>query len=322
MPQTVTLVPDDAGIARAAALLAKGEAVAIPTETVYGLAADARNGTAVAGIYAAKGRPAFNPLIVHLPDTAAAARIAELGPQAQALAARFWPGPLTMVLPLRPDAGIASLVTAGLATVGIRVPAHPVAQRVLRVFGGPLAAPSANPSGRVSPTTAAHVADAQTGLGGRIAAVLDAGPCAVGVESTIVGWSPDGRPVLLRPGGVPADQIEAALGLPLLRPDPAADSADDRSPTSPGQLASHYAPRVALRLNVTDPKADETHIAFGPGPFTLSATADLVEAAANLFYLLRRADEIGRPISVAPIPDDGLGEAINDRLRRAAAPRD
>lgn len=312
---TVRLTADAAGIAETARLLAGGQAVAIPTETVYGLAADARDGTAVAGIFAAKGRPAFNPLIVHVPGLAETGAIADLSPEAQILADAFWPGALTLVAPLRPDAGIAALATAGLNTVGLRAPAHPVAQAVLRAFGGPLAAPSANASGRISPTTADHVLDPDGGLNGRIAAVLDAGPCLVGVESTIIGW-PDGRATLLRPGGLPAEAIEAALGHPLAR------TADPASPTAPGQLASHYAPRAALRLNADAPAAGETYIAFAaPGPLTLSASGDLTEAAARLFDVLRRADREGRPIAVAPVPDHGLGRAINDRLRRAAAPR-
>ena len=315
--QTRLLVPDDQGLAEASALLARGELVAMPTETVYGLAGDARDGRAVARIYEAKGRPSFNPLIVHLPDLGAAERIAVLDDTARDLADAFWPGALTLVLPLRPGAGIAPLVTAGLDTVAIRVPAHPVAQALLRRFGGPLAAPSANPSGRISATTAAHVADPVTGLGGRIAAVLDAGACPVGVESTIIGWQ-DGRPVLLRPGGLPAEAIAAALGGPVGTPrlDPAA-------PNAPGQLTSHYAPRASLRLNATAARPGELLIGFGPvaGEMSLSEGADLTEAAARLFELLHQADAQGRPIAVAPVPDTGLGAAINDRLRRAAAPR-
>ena len=314
--RTERLTPSREGIDRAAALLAAGEVVAFPTETVYGLGGDARNGRAVARIYAAKGRPGFNPLIAHVPDLAAARKIAEFPPEAEALAGAFWPGALTLVLPLREDAGIAGLVTAGLPTVALRVPAHPLAQELLRRFGGPVAAPSANLSGRVSPTTAAHVLDPDGGLDGRIAAVLDGGACPVGVESTILGWQ-DGRPVLLRPGGIPAEALEPALGRPL-----AAYRADPAAPNAPGQLTSHYAPHSALRLNAPDPRPDETHIAFGaPGPFSLSPAGDLVEAAARLFDTLRRADREGRPIAVAPIPDHGLGVAINDRLRRAAAPR-
>ena len=313
--QTLRLIPDPAGLAHAARLLAQGCCVAMPTETVYGLAADARDGTAVARIYRAKGRPSFNPLIVHVADLAAAQAIADLPPQALALAQAFWPGALTLVVPLRADAGIAGLVTAGLDTIGIRVPAHPVAQALLRACGAPLAAPSANASGRISPTTADHVLDPDGGLDGRIAAVLDGGACPVGVESTIVGWQ-DGRATLLRPGGIPAEAIAAALGEPL-----AAHQADPSAPNAPGQLSSHYAPQSALRLNA-DLAPGETHLAFGtPGPFSLSDTGDLTQAAARLFDLLRRADALGRPISVAPIPDHGLGQAINDRLRRAAAPR-
>ncbi|WP_423207445.1 threonylcarbamoyl-AMP synthase [Paracoccus yeei] len=315
--QTRLLVPDDQGLAEASALLARGELVAMPTETVYGLAGDARDGRAVARIYEAKGRPSFNPLIVHLPDLGAAERIAVLDDAAHDLADAFWPGALTLVLPLRPGSGIAPLVTAGLDTVAIRVPAHPVAQALLRRFGGPLAAPSANPSGRISATTAAHVADPVTGLGGRIAAVLDAGACPVGVESTIIGWQ-DGRPVLLRPGGLPAEALAAALGGPVATPrlDPAA-------PNAPGQLTSHYAPRASLRLNATAARPGELLIGFGPvaGEMSLSEGADLAEAAARLFELLHQADAQSRPIAVAPVPETGLGAAINDRLRRAAAPR-
>lgn len=313
--QTLRLDPDKDGLARAADLLARGACVAIPTETVYGLAADARNGEAVARIYRAKGRPDFNPLIVHVADLASARSIATFSPQALLLAQSFWPGPLTLVLPLRDDAGISGLVTAGLDTVGLRIPAHPVARTLLARAGLALAAPSANASGRISPTTADHVLDPDGGLGGRIAAVLDAGPCPVGVESTIIGWS-GGQPMMLRPGGIAPERIETVLGQPLARP-----QGDPARPNAPGQLSSHYAPRASLRLNA-QPRPGETHLAFGgPGPFTLSATGDLTEAAAKLFDLLRRADARGLPISVAPIPDHGLGAAINDRLRRAAAPR-
>jgi L-threonylcarbamoyladenylate synthase len=312
---TQTLAPDDTGIAEAARLLAAGELVAFPTETVYGLGGDARDGWAVAKIYAAKGRPSFNPLIVHLPDLAAVEKIAEVGPKARMLAQAFWPGPLTLVLPLREGAGISPLVTAGLDTVAVRVPAHPLAQKLLRAFGGPLAAPSANPSGRVSPTRAEHVLE---GLTGRIAAVLDGGACAVGLESTIVVADPE--PVLLRPGGVPVEILEAALGEPL------ALGGDAGKPTSPGQLASHYAPDAALRLRATDARDGEVLVGFGPvkGALSLSETGDLVEAAAQLFQMLREADRRAGPrgrIAFAPVPETGLGRAINDRLRRAAAPR-
>lgn len=313
---TARLTPDPEGIARVAALLAQGAPVAIPTETVYGLAADARSGAAVAEVYAAKGRPTFNPLIVHVPDLAAAQAVADLPPLALTLGRAFWPGPLTLVAPLRTGAGIASLVTAGLDTVAIRVPAHPAAQAVLHAFGGPLAAPSANRSGRISPTRAAHVLDPEAGLGGRIAAVLDGGDCAVGVESTILRVEADGTVTLLRPGGIPAEAIEALTG-PL-----AAATPDPDRPDAPGQLLSHYAPQAALRLNADAPRPGETWLPFGaPGPLTLSETGDLAEAAARLFDRLRAADALGQPIAVAPIPDAGLGAAINDRLTRAAAPR-
>lgn len=312
---TRTLAPDDAGIAEAARLLATGELVAFPTETVYGLGGDARSDRAVARIYEAKGRPSFNPLIVHLPDLVAVERIAHVGPKARMLAQAFWPGPLTLVLPLRNGAGISPLVTAGLQTVAVRVPAHPLAQRLLQAFGGPLAAPSANPSGRVSPTESAHVLE---GLTGRIAAVLDGGPCAVGLESTIILADPE--PLLLRPGGLPVEVLEAALGEPL------ASGGDSGKPTSPGQLVSHYAPDAALRLDATEARQGEVLVGFGPvkGGLTLSETGDLVEAAARLFQLLREADRLAGPegrIAFAPVPETGLGRAINDRLRRAAAPR-
>lgn len=312
---TETLSPDEAGIARAAQLLAEGELVAFPTETVYGLGGDARSDMAVARIYEAKGRPSFNPLIVHLPDLIAVDRIAHVGPKARMLAQAFWPGPLTLVAPLREGAGISPLVTAGLETVALRVPAHPLAQKLLRAFGGPLAAPSANPSGRVSPTRAAHVSE---GLSGRIAAVLDGGPCAVGLESTIVLADPE--PVLLRPGGLPVEALEAALGETL------AIGGDAGKPTSPGQLASHYAPEAAVRLEALAARDGELLVGFGAvkGRLTLSETGDLVEAAARLFQTLREADRLAGPggrIAFAPVPERGLGRAINDRLRRAAAPR-
>lgn len=313
MPQTTEHLADTPdGHARAAALLQTGALTAFPTETVYGLGADARNGTAVAAIYEAKGRPAFNPLIVHVADAAAAQAVVHWTDAAERLAQAFWPGPLTLVLPLREGHGLSPLVTAGLATAGVRVPAHPAAHALLRAFGGPVAAPSANPSGRISPTTAAHVL---AGLDGRIAAVLDAGPCAVGLESTIIGF--DGEaPVLLRAGGAPEERIAQVLGQPLLR-------AQAGAITAPGQLSSHYAPRAALRLNAQRADTGEHLLGFGAvsGDLTLSASGDLAEAAANLFGHLHRLDGMGGPIAVAPIPDHGLGRAINDRLRRAAAPR-
>lgn len=308
---------DGPGIARAAELLRGGGLVAFPTETVYGLGADARDDRAVARIYATKNRPAFNPLIVHLPAPEDAASYSYLDDSAERLAAAFWPGPLTLVLPLRRDAGLSDLVTAGNTSVALRVPAHPLAARLLAAAGIPVAAPSANPSGRISPTEAAHVT---AWLGDRIDAVIDGGACAVGLESTIV--SLDGPPALLRPGGLPVEAIEDCLGARLSRPD------DPARPQAPGQLASHYAPRAHLRMNATQPDADETFIGFGhetlPGALNLSVNGDLVEAAANLFRHLRRADELAGPngkIAVGPVPLHGLGLAINDRLRRASAPR-
>ena len=317
--ETETLMPDAAGYARAADLLSQGKLVAFPTETVYGLGGDARNDHAVASIFAAKGRPRFNPLIVHVASLEAAEKIAVFDAQARDIAARFWPGPLTLVLPLRPEAGISHLVSAGLDTVAIRLPAHPVARALLAAFGGPVAAPSANPSGKISPTQAAHVTE---GLSGRIAAVLDGGACGVGVESTILSVDPA---LLLRPGGLPVEAIEAALGHPLETGGNAA------KPNAPGQLTSHYAPGAPVRLEAAAPAPDEVWIGFGPdctrAVLNLSDSGDLVEAAANLFAYLRAADRLAtdrgaQGIAVAPIPERDLGRAINDRLRRAAAPRD
>lgn len=318
---TVTLSDGPRGLRAAAHLLSAGELVAFPTETVYGLGADAARDRAVAAIYAAKGRPAHNPLIVHIPDLAAAEALARVPPEARALAEAFWPGPLTLVLPRREDARLAEAATAGLPTIALRAPAHPLARALLQAFGGPIVGPSANPSGAVSPTTAAHVRE---GLGGRIAAVLDGGACPVGVESTILGFSPAG-PVLLRPGGLAIETIEAALGRPLAGRDEA------EGVTAPGQLASHYAPRARLRLNAATPEPGEAWLGFGPDPagvegsarrLNLSDRGDLEEAAANLFAHLRALDAGGAGrVAVAPIPDRGLGRALNDRLRRAAAPR-
>lgn len=314
MPDTEILSPSERGIARAAALLRQGKLVAMPTETVYGLAGDARNPQAVADIFAAKGRPAHNPLIVHVTGPNMAREIAQIDDRAETLMRAFWPGALTLVLPLRAGHGLAPAVTAGLDSVALRMPAHPVAQRLLAEIRGPVAAPSANPSGRISPTTAAHV---MAGLGGRIAAVLDGGACPVGVESTILGLA-DGPPRLLREGGISKDALAAHLGHVPGPP-------DDGRITAPGQLASHYAPRAKLRLNATRPQPGEVWVGFGPdckgAEFTLSASGDLTEAAAALFATLHRADALNRPIAVAPVPEDGLGAAINDRLRRAAAPR-
>ncbi|WP_276718395.1 L-threonylcarbamoyladenylate synthase [Pseudooceanicola nitratireducens] len=312
---TEILEPNAQGLRSAAAILDRGGLVALPTETVYGLAGDATNDSAVAAIYQAKGRPSFNPLIVHVADASVAEGLVTVSPMAQRLADAFWPGPLTLVLPLRPDAGVSPLVTAGLTTLAVRVPEHPVAQGLLQVFGGGLAAPSANPSGRVSAVTADHV---MTGLAGRIDAVLDGGPCSVGVESTIVGFDGD-RAVILREGGVPAEALAEVLGHdPDRRKEVGAI-------TAPGQLASHYAPGGAVRINATKAQPGEVFIGFGPMDcdLNLSETGDLAEAAANLFRHFHQLDAEGAArIAVAPVPETGLGRAINDRLRRAAAPRD
>ncbi|USI72143.1 L-threonylcarbamoyladenylate synthase [Sphingomonas morindae] len=314
MTSTLRLPATPEAIQSAAALIRAGAAVAVPTETVYGLAADAGNGEAVARIYAAKGRPSFNPLIVHVPDLATAETIAILDPVARRLAEAFWPGPLTLVLPRRPQAPIAALATAGLDTVALRLPAHPVMQALLAAAGRPLAAPSANASGRISPTSAAHVLAT---LDGRIPLVLDDGETGHGLESTIAAPMA-ARIRLLRPGPVTADALQAASGLAVVAE--AAGGAIE----APGQLASHYAPAAPLRLDATAAAADEWLIGFGAvaGDDSLSPRGDLVEAAARLFAALHRADVSGRArIAVAPVPDTGLGAAINDRLRRAAAPR-
>ena len=328
-----------AAIAEAAALIRAGGLVAVPTETVYGLAADATNAEAVARIYAAKGRPSFNPLIVHVADLAAAERIAVFDAEARALAAAFWPGPLTLVLPVKGDSGIASLVTAGLDTIAIRVPRHRAMQGLIAASGRPLAAPSANASGGISPTCATHVAGS---LGGNVPLIIDDGATEAGLESTIVA----GRTVL-RPGPVTKDALLTHLQLPpgeqhlpgegrgpIGTSDVTERDADHDRPsigprpspggsaiTAPGQLESHYAPSKALRLHATEANSDEWLIGFGdvPGDVTLSASGDLVEAAANLFDLLHAADANASPrIAIAPIPLEGIGEAINDRLRRAA----
>ncbi|WP_380877089.1 threonylcarbamoyl-AMP synthase [Sphingomonas sp. DBB INV C78] len=301
-------------IARAADLIRAGDPVAIATETVYGLAGDATSDSAVARIYAAKGRPSFNPLIVHVSTLEAAAVVAELSPVALALADAFWPGPLTMVLPLAPGSPVAPLVTAGLPTVAVRMPAHPAMRALLEAADRPLAAPSANASGSISPTTAAHVA---ASLNGRIPLVVDSGPTARGIESTIIAVGDEGIR-LLRPGPISPDEIAEVAGRPVIA------SGSDRI-EAPGQLASHYAPSRPLRLEATERRDGEWLIGFGAilGDATLSASGDLVEAAARLFAALHEADASGRAaIAVAPVPDEGLGLAINDRLHRAAAPRD
>jgi L-threonylcarbamoyladenylate synthase len=304
----------------AAACLKAGGLVAFPTETVYGLGADACHGEAIARLYAAKGRPAFNPLIAHVADVTAARRLAVFDAEAEKLAAAFWPGPLTLVLPKRPDCPVAALALAGLDSIAIRVPSHRTARALLEAFGGPVVAPSANRSGHVSPTTPAHVlAD----LRGRIDLILDDGPCAVGVESTIVALL--GTPTLLRPGGLPREDIERVLGHALLNPAP---GETDDAPLAPGMLASHYAPKARVRLDATAPRQGEALLAFGAAPafdgtvLNLSPRGDLIEAAANLFSHLRALDAAGATsIAVMPVPHEGLGEAINDRLARAAAPK-
>lgn len=304
-PDDTRILPNgEEAIAEAARLVLAGEPVAVPTETVYGLAADATNGAAVARIYAAKGRPSFNPLIVHVPDLENAERIGRFNDDARALARKHWPGPLTLVVPLREDAGIAALVTAGLPTVALRVPAHPAMQALLKASGRPLAAPSANASGQISPTRASHVI---ASLGGRIPLVIDGGASKRGIESTIVAAT--GGPLrLLRRGPI----------------DIAASETPGRNIEAPGQLASHYAPRKPLRLDATSAEEGEYLIGFGPvsGDVTLSESGDPVEAAARLFDLLHKADAAPEPrIAVAPVPGNGIAAAIRDRLRRAAAPR-
>ena len=318
-PGTRVLKADSAAIQEAAAALRQGGLVAFPTETVYGLGADACHGEAIARLYAAKGRPAFNPLISHVADAEAARRLAVFDAAAEKLAAAFWPGPLTLVLPKQAACPVAPLALAGLDSIAVRVPSDRTARALLDAFGGPIVAPSANRSGHVSPTSAAHVlAD----LRGRIDLILDDGPCAVGVESTIVALL--GEPTLLRPGGLPREEIERVLGRPLAAP--VADDSDD-APMAPGMLASHYAPKARLRLDAM-PRAGEALLAFGPAPsfagktLNLSPRGDLIEAAANLFSHLRALDASGASsIAVMPVPHEGLGDAINDRLARAAAPR-
>ncbi|MEK0083335.1 L-threonylcarbamoyladenylate synthase [Benzoatithermus flavus] len=312
------LEPTPAAIREAALALRQGRLVAFPTETVYGLGGIATDPEAIARIYRAKNRPAHNPLIVHVADLAAAAALTALDARARAVAEAFWPGPLTLVLPRRTGCAIAANATAGHDTLAVRVPAHPVARALLRATDLPVAAPSANPSGLVSPTTAQHVA---ADLGEAVDIVLDGGPCPVGVESTVLDLSGP-TPCILRPGGLDRETLERLVG-------PLAEGGDAKAPRSPGQLASHYAPRLPVRLDATSVAPDEALLAFGPRPLegaltvrNLSPSGDPAEAARNLFAMLRELDRSGaRAIAVMPIPAHGLGEAVRDRLRRAAAPR-
>jgi L-threonylcarbamoyladenylate synthase len=332
-PKPELVPPSDANIARAAELLRAGGLVAFPTETVYGLGADATDNRAVAGIFEAKGRPRFNPLIVHVPDMSAAEAVVRFDERAERLAETIWPGALTLVLPRRPDSPLSLLVSAGLESVAVRMPNHPVARSLLKAVGRPIAAPSANRSGAVSPTTPLHVAES---LGNRVGLILASGRCPIGLESTVLDLT-GADPVLLRPGGVTREELEALLGTAVLVPadqppgtDPESFGLNSPGLKSPGQLASHYAPGCPVRLHAHDAAPDEALLAFGPDTFihggvtrlNLSPQGDLFEAAANLFAMLRALD---RPehaaIAVMPIPEQGLGAAINDRLRRAAAPR-
>lgn len=306
---------DPQSIALAAELLDKGLLVAFPTETVYGLGADAANDLAVASVFEAKGRPQFNPLIAHIADISWVERFAVLTDSARVLAEKFWPGPLTMVMKRTSGCPVSHLVCAGLDTIGVRFPAHPAARQMIAAFGRPVAAPSANISGTVSPTTALHVAQ---GLGDRIPLILDGGACAVGVESTILDVSED-NPALLRAGGVSVEEIEAVLGISLRRPEINPDA-----PRSPGQMLSHYAPRLPVRLNADHAEDGEAFLAFGKAEnatLNLSPSGDVKEAAAHLFAYMRLLDDPRYTgIAVMPIPTNGLGLAINDRLKRAAYP--
>jgi L-threonylcarbamoyladenylate synthase len=325
-PVTRVSRADAAAVGDAVHCLRAGGLVAFPTETVYGLGADATNGEAIARLYEAKGRPTFNPLIAHVGDLAAAQKLARFDADATRLAEAFWPGPLTLVLPKADGCPVADLATAGLDTIAVRVPSHPVARKILQAFGKPVVAPSANRSGHVSPTTAGHVlAD----LRGRIDLIVNDGATPIGVESTIIACL--GEPVLLRPGGLPRHAIERVLGHALAEPE-CSIAPDDDAPLAPGMLASHYAPRTPVRLNAACVEPGEALLAFGPRladgaeqavrVLNLSERGDLIEAAANLFSHLRALDGAGaRSIAAMPVPNHGLGEAINDRLARAAAPR-
>ena len=310
--------PSERSCAKAAGILRSGGLVAFPTETVYGLGADATSDSAVAGIFEAKQRPSFNPLIVHVASAETAKKIGYFDDTSRSLAEKFWPGPMSLVVPRSADCPISLLVSAGLKTVAIRVPAHPIAQILLSKTGLPVAAPSANASGRVSPTTAVHV---ETSLEKRVDMILDDGPCAVGLESTVIDCTAD-KPTILRPGGLTKEEIEAVTG-PL-----AVLATPHDAPASPGMLESHYAPDAELRLGVSSIPSNHSLLSFGKHAHSgfvaernLSPEGNLVEAAANLFAMMRELDKIGAPIAVTPIPEHGLGLAINDRLRRAAAPR-
>ena len=315
MTHAPEIIQADAGMSRAVKVLRAGGLVGMPTETVYGLAADASNSEAVARIFEAKGRPSFNPLISHVASVEMACVEGVLDTRARVLAERFWPGPLTLVVPVADSCRTCELARAGLTTIGLRIPQHPAARALLETFGGPLSAPSANPSGQLSPTTAGDVAGS---FGEEVSVVIDGGPSRAGIESTIVSLLPADEPRLLRPGAVGRDQLEAEIG-PLA-------AAKTGVISAPGQLSSHYAPRARLRLEVTEPLSGEVLLGFGPGApagvENLSTSGDTVEAAANLYRLLRKLDAEGADtIAVMPVPEFGLGEAINDRLRRAAAPR-
>lgn len=308
---TVEILPaTTASIRRAADILRSGGLVAMPTETVYGLAADAANADAILRLYETKGRPHFNPLIAHVPDTEAAHRIGQLSDTAEKLSAAFWPGPLTLVLPYAENGSVCDLARAGLNTIAVRCPAHPAARDLLAEFGSPLVAPSANISSRLSPTTAQHVAEQ---LGSKIDLILDGGPCDRGLESTIIDCTQQ-RPALLRHGALALEAIEAVVGALAVQ------DSNDKPPTAPGQLLKHYAPKAALRLNAENPGQGEALLGFGAAQadLNLSETGDLREAAKNLFAMLHALDAKHTAIAVSPIPDTGLGRAINDRLQRAS----
>ncbi|MEL7106910.1 MAG: L-threonylcarbamoyladenylate synthase [Pseudomonadota bacterium] len=312
MESTELLAATDQCLAKAADYIRAGQLVAFPTETVYGLGADATSDDAVARVFEAKARPTFNPLIVHVASLDEAENFAHFNQAARMLGKVFWPGPLTLVLPIRSDARVSKLALAGADTIALRVPRAPIAQKLLLAVGRPIAAPSANPSGKISPTSAAHVL---RGLAGRIAAIVDGGACPVGLESTVI--STGVPPALLRQGGLAQAEIERVLGVPLALPDDADGAA------SPGRDLSHYAPDAALRMNATEARNNEVLLGFGAidGTENLSPDGDLTQAAANLFRLLHVLNGLGRPIAVAPVPEEGLGLAINDRLRRASGQR-